>query len=172
MMIEKAGPASAMRFVDVLCVFLYDLLLLDQGVSGWSLFGALLIVNAIFLNVCRKMREKKKKKREEEGGAEAELGHATLQLRLDSPAGTTGGESSPSPGSELGLISAASALNRQVASDKLDYDYMDDGDNGNDGNGGRGGGGGQVEMALLAAMDAEDEVDSDLIDDDDFSDDF
>lgn len=41
--LEKAGIASVMRYLDVVCVFVWDALLLRERINYWSIVGAVII---------------------------------------------------------------------------------------------------------------------------------
>lgn len=41
--LEKAGVASAMRYLDVVFVFIWDAVLIHERISHWSVLGAFII---------------------------------------------------------------------------------------------------------------------------------
>lgn len=41
--LESAGMAAVMRYLDVVCVFLWDSLFLREQISLWSVVGAVII---------------------------------------------------------------------------------------------------------------------------------
>ncbi|KAJ0406794.1 hypothetical protein ATCC90586_000847 [Pythium insidiosum] len=51
--LEKAGIASVMRYLDVVCVFLWDTMLLGESVSPWSVLGATIICGSASLIALR-----------------------------------------------------------------------------------------------------------------------
>lgn len=56
MQIERAGPASAMRFLDVVFVFVWELSFLHGSVSPWSVMGACLICVCTLLIAAKSAR--------------------------------------------------------------------------------------------------------------------
>lgn len=52
--LEKAGPASAMRFLDIVFVFVWDTTLLGQTVSWWSVGGAVLVTTCTIIIAVKK----------------------------------------------------------------------------------------------------------------------
>uniref|UniRef100_K3X107 EamA domain-containing protein n=1 Tax=Globisporangium ultimum (strain ATCC 200006 / CBS 805.95 / DAOM BR144) TaxID=431595 RepID=K3X107_GLOUD len=55
--LEKAGVASVMRYLDVVCVFIWDSLLLHERVSGTTIFGAVIICSCAGVIALRKASE-------------------------------------------------------------------------------------------------------------------
>lgn len=54
--LEKAGVASAMRYLDVVFVFTWDALLLHERISRWSVLGAAIISLSAVVIALRKAR--------------------------------------------------------------------------------------------------------------------
>ncbi|DAZ97082.1 TPA: hypothetical protein N0F65_001266 [Lagenidium giganteum] len=52
--LEKAGIASVMRYFDVVCVFIWDALLLRETINVWSIVGALIICSSAIIIALRK----------------------------------------------------------------------------------------------------------------------
>lgn len=52
--IEKAGIASVMRYLDVVCVFIWDFLLLGERINYWSIVGAAIICTCAVVIALRK----------------------------------------------------------------------------------------------------------------------
>lgn len=52
--LEKAGIASVMRYFDVVCVFIWDSVLLKEHINHWSIVGALIICSAAITIALRK----------------------------------------------------------------------------------------------------------------------
>ncbi|CEG47128.1 drug metabolite transporter superfamily [Plasmopara halstedii] len=52
--IEKAGIASVMRYLDVVCVFIWDYLLLGERINYWSIVGAAIICTCAAVIALRK----------------------------------------------------------------------------------------------------------------------
>ncbi|KAG7384915.1 hypothetical protein PHYPSEUDO_002136 [Phytophthora pseudosyringae] len=52
--LEKAGIASVMRYLDVVCVFIWDSLLLREKINHWSVVGAAIICTCAAVIVLRK----------------------------------------------------------------------------------------------------------------------
>ncbi|DBA00897.1 TPA: hypothetical protein N0F65_006097, partial [Lagenidium giganteum] len=54
--LENAGPASVMRYLDIVFVFIWDSLLLREQINVWSVVGASIITGCAVLIALRKMR--------------------------------------------------------------------------------------------------------------------
>ncbi|KAG1708724.1 hypothetical protein DVH05_022350 [Phytophthora capsici] len=52
--LEKAGIASVMRYLDVVCVFIWDYLLLGEKINYWSVVGAAIICSCAAVIALRK----------------------------------------------------------------------------------------------------------------------
>ncbi|CAH0475023.1 unnamed protein product [Peronospora belbahrii] len=52
--LEKAGIASVMRYLDVVCVFIWDYLLLGEKINCWSIVGAAIICSCAVVIALRK----------------------------------------------------------------------------------------------------------------------
>ncbi|KAF4322847.1 hypothetical protein JM18_000654 [Phytophthora kernoviae] len=52
--LEKAGIASVMRYLDVVCVFIWDYLLLGEHINYWSVVGAAIICSCAATIALRK----------------------------------------------------------------------------------------------------------------------
>jgi drug/metabolite transporter (DMT)-like permease len=52
--LEKAGIASVMRYLDVVCVFMWDYLLLGEKINYWSVVGAAIICSCATVIALRK----------------------------------------------------------------------------------------------------------------------
>ncbi|KAE8999462.1 hypothetical protein PR001_g18070 [Phytophthora rubi] len=55
--LEKAGIASVMRYLDVVCVFIWDYLLLDEKINYWSVVGAVIICTCAAVIALRKVHK-------------------------------------------------------------------------------------------------------------------
>lgn len=56
--LEKAGVAAVMRYLDVVCVFVWDILLLHERVSTTTMLGAAIICACAGVIAIRKANEK------------------------------------------------------------------------------------------------------------------
>uniref|UniRef100_K3X108 EamA domain-containing protein n=1 Tax=Globisporangium ultimum (strain ATCC 200006 / CBS 805.95 / DAOM BR144) TaxID=431595 RepID=K3X108_GLOUD len=56
--LEKAGIASVMRYLDVVCVFIWDAVLLGEKINHWSVIGAGIICSCAAVIALRKSRAK------------------------------------------------------------------------------------------------------------------
>ncbi|OWZ18752.1 Drug/Metabolite Transporter [Phytophthora megakarya] len=56
--LEKAGIASVMRYLDVVCVFIWDYLLLGEKINYWSVVGAAIICTCAAVIALRKAHSK------------------------------------------------------------------------------------------------------------------
>lgn len=56
--LEKAGIASVMRYLDVVCVFIWDYLLLGEHINYWSVVGAAIICTCAATIALRKAHTK------------------------------------------------------------------------------------------------------------------
>jgi drug/metabolite transporter (DMT)-like permease len=54
--IEKAGIASVMRYLDVVCVFIWDDVLLGEQINHWSVVGAAIICSCASIIALRKAK--------------------------------------------------------------------------------------------------------------------
>lgn len=52
--LEKAGIASVMRYLDVVCVFFWDQIFLGEQINAWSVVGAVIICGSACLIALRK----------------------------------------------------------------------------------------------------------------------
>ena len=55
--IERAGPASVLRYLDVVFVFVWDGLILREPIHGWSVLGAVVIVACCLIVVWNRTRQ-------------------------------------------------------------------------------------------------------------------
>lgn len=55
--LEKAGVASVMRYLDVVCVFIWDDLLLGEVINYWSIVGAAIICTCAAVIALRKAHQ-------------------------------------------------------------------------------------------------------------------
>lgn len=55
--LEKAGIASVMRYLDIVCVFIWDDLLLGEVISYWSVVGAAIICTGAVVIALRKAHQ-------------------------------------------------------------------------------------------------------------------
>ena len=84
--LEQAGPASVMRYIDVIFAFIWSATLLQEEINPWSVFGAFVIMASaitITLNKVRKLQhggggggdegdeEDEKDEKDETGGGQA-----------------------------------------------------------------------------------------------------
>ncbi|GLD99289.1 hypothetical protein PINS_up008007 [Pythium insidiosum] len=53
--LENAGTASVMRYLDVVFVFIWDLTLLHERISAWSVLGAVIICSSAIAIAIRRM---------------------------------------------------------------------------------------------------------------------
>lgn len=56
--LETAGIASVMRYLDVVCVFIWDSLLLGEHINHWSVVGAVIICACAIIIALRKSKTK------------------------------------------------------------------------------------------------------------------
>ncbi|RHY28009.1 hypothetical protein DYB32_006359 [Aphanomyces invadans] len=56
--IEKAGIGSAMMYINILCVMVWDVTLLGETLHAWSVLGAAIICTAAFTIAYRKARRR------------------------------------------------------------------------------------------------------------------
>lgn len=56
--LEKAGIAAMMRYLDVMCVFVWDILLLHERVSTTTMLGAAIVCSCAGVIAVRKASEK------------------------------------------------------------------------------------------------------------------
>ncbi|GAB9468468.1 Drug/metabolite transporter [Globisporangium polare] len=54
--LEKAGIASVMRYLDVVCVFIWDAVLLGEHINHWSVVGAIIICSCAVVTAVRKSK--------------------------------------------------------------------------------------------------------------------
>ncbi|GAB9468467.1 Drug/metabolite transporter [Globisporangium polare] len=54
--LEKAGIASVMRYLDVVCVFIWDAVLLGEHINHWSVVGAIIICACAIVIALQKMK--------------------------------------------------------------------------------------------------------------------
>lgn len=52
--LEKTGVTAVMRYLDVICVFIWDAALLDEAISAWSVLGAAIICGCAAVIALRK----------------------------------------------------------------------------------------------------------------------
>ena len=53
--LERAGIASVMRYLDVVCIFVWDYLLLNEKINYWSVVGAAIICTCAAVIALRKV---------------------------------------------------------------------------------------------------------------------
>jgi hypothetical protein len=85
LLLEKAAPASAMRFLDIPCVFLWEVTLLGGTVNAWSIGGAALILVVLTANLVRKCF----KRPEPETGTRP-IARKTVRVRFEAAAELVG----------------------------------------------------------------------------------
>ncbi|RLO08128.1 hypothetical protein DYB28_009809, partial [Aphanomyces astaci] len=55
--VEKAGIGSAMMYVNIVCVMIWDVTLLGESLHGWSVFGAAIICTGALTIAYRKSKK-------------------------------------------------------------------------------------------------------------------
>ena len=119
MQLERAGPASLMRNIDVVLAFVYQVTLLGEPINGWSIAGALLITSCTALVAWSKSTR----------GA-------------DAAAGAGDGDGSEGTGPIPDHVALAIESDEDIwLTDSLSEDEAVDGDGGGAGKGGRRGNG-------------------------------
>jgi drug/metabolite transporter (DMT)-like permease len=54
--LENAGIAAVMRYLDVVCVFVWDSVFLGEDVNPWSIVGAVIVSGCALCCTLRKAR--------------------------------------------------------------------------------------------------------------------
>lgn len=85
MQMERAGPASAMRFVDIVFVFIWEMAFLGVKASAWSVAGAVLISICIIIIGVKKVVIERRRRAAAVAAAAASAGPSEEREQAGSP---------------------------------------------------------------------------------------